>query len=59
MAVMKRSRLLKGSNKKTVFYEAQVYNQGIRVAMRSFQTRAEAEVWHDVTNDRVYHENSR
>jgi|GEM_PF-1203262 len=49
MAVMKRSRILKGSNKKTVFYEAQVYNQGIRVALRSFPTRAEAEVWHDVT----------
>ena len=26
-----------------------VYNQGIRVAVRSFPTRAEAEVWHDVT----------
>jgi integrase len=29
VAVIKRSRVLKGSNKKTVFYEAQVYNQGM------------------------------
>ena len=49
MAVIKRSRVLKGSNKKKISYEAQVYNQGVRVALRSFPTRAEAEVWHDVT----------
>ncbi|MGE0174048.1 MAG: site-specific integrase [Oligoflexales bacterium] len=49
MAVMKRFRILKSSNKKTVFYEAQVYVRGIRAAIRSFETRAEAEVWHDVT----------
>ena len=49
MAVIKRFRNLKGSKKKTVFYETQVYVQGVRVALRSFDTRAEAEVWHDAT----------
>jgi integrase len=49
MAVIKRFRNLKSSKKKTVFYEAQVYVQGVRVALRTFQTRAEAEVWHDKT----------
>jgi integrase len=49
MAVIKRFRNLKSSNKKTVFYEAQVYVQGVRMALRSFPIRAEAEVWHDAT----------
>lgn len=49
MAVIKRFRNLKSSKKKTVFYETQVYVQGVRVALRTFQTRAEAEVWHDKT----------
>lgn len=49
MAVIKRFRNLKSSKKKTVFYEAQVYVQGVRVALRTFPTRAEAEVWHDKT----------
>jgi integrase len=49
MAVVKRFRSLKVPKKRTVFYETQVYVRGVRVALRSFNTRAEAEVWHDAT----------
>ncbi len=49
MAVVKRFRILKDSKKKIVFYEAQVYVQGVRVSLKTFPTRALAEVWHDAT----------
>ncbi len=47
MAIIKHSRTNKTSKKKTIFYEAQVYVRGVRVATKTFETQAEAAVWHD------------
>ncbi len=49
MAVIKHVRRGKISSKKKVFFEAQVYVRGLRVATKTFETRAAAEVWHDET----------
>lgn len=49
MAVIKHVRKAKNSKKRTVFYEAQVYVRGVRVTIKTFETRAEAGVWHDQT----------
>lgn len=47
MAIIKHSRTNKKLKKKTIFYEAQVYVRGVRIATKSFETQAEAAVWHD------------
>lgn len=47
MAIIKHSRKVKSLKKKSIFYEAQVYVRGVRVAIKTFETQAEAAKWHD------------
>ncbi len=50
MAITKRSRKNQ-SGKKVYVYDAYVSVRGVKVAFKSFATRAEAEAWHDVTKE--------
>ncbi|MFK7822649.1 MAG: tyrosine-type recombinase/integrase [Oligoflexales bacterium] len=45
MGVAKRSRKAKG--KKTVFYQAEIYVNGLRLDSKCFETKAEAYLWHE------------
>ena len=48
MSIRKRYK----KNKK-VFYEAQVYVRGVRLAYRCFDSRAEAHSWHDQQKEKL------
>lgn len=50
MAVTKLARKNK-DGKKVTFYLADIYVRGIKVATRTFDTRGQAEVWHDETKN--------
>ena len=45
MAIIKRFH--KKNRKKKVFYQAQVYVRGMRLTYKSFDTKAEAVIWHE------------
>ena len=45
MAIIKRYH--KKSGKKKIFYQAQVYVRGVRLIYKSFNTKAEAVIWHE------------
>src|SRR3989338_2014415 len=45
MSVTKRNRVINGKRK--VYYRAQVYVGGVRVADRKFDTQSAAHFWHD------------
>ena len=45
MAIIKRFH--KKNGKKKIFYQAQVYVRGMRLTYKSFNTKAEAVIWHE------------
>jgi len=45
MAIIKRHHQKNG--KKKFFYQAQVYIRGVRLTYKSFNTKAEAVIWHE------------
>ena len=45
MAIIKRYH--KKNGKKKIFYQAQVYVRGMRLTYKSFNTKAEAVIWHE------------
>ena len=45
MAIIKRYHHKNG--KKRTFYQAQVYVRGVRLTHKSFNTKAEAVIWHE------------
>ena len=45
MAIIKRHHQKNG--KKKIFYQAQVYVRGVRLTYKSFNTKAEAAIWHE------------
>lgn len=52
MAVTKLNRKNK-NGKKTIRFLADVYVCGVKMTTRTFETRAEAEVWHDAEKKRL------
>ena len=51
MAIIKRFH--KKNGKKKIFYQAQVYIGGMRLTYKSFNTKAEAVIWHEVQRKRL------
>ena len=45
MAIIKRFH--KKNGRKKIFYQAQVYVRGVRLTFKSFNTKAEAVIWHE------------
>ena len=45
MSIIKRHKIKSG--KRRVFYQAQVYARGMRLCYKSFNTKAEAVIWHE------------
>ena len=51
MAIIKRYKFK--NKKKRIFYQAQVYVKGVRLAYQSFETKAEAIIWHEEQRRRL------
>ena len=51
MAIIKRFH--KKNGKKKIFYQAQVYVRGVRLTYRSFNTKAEAVIWHEMQKKKL------
>ena len=51
MSIIKRHKIKNG--KKRVFYQAQVYVRGVRLTYKSFNTKTEAVIWHEVQKRRL------
>ena len=51
MSIIKRHKIKNG--KKRLFYQAQVYVRGTRLTYRSFNTKAEAVIWHETQKRRL------
>ena len=51
MAIIKRYKFK--NKKKRIFYQAQVYVNGVRLAYQSFETKAEATIWHEEQRKRL------
>ena len=51
MAVARRTR--KKNRKTIVFYQAEVFLEGTRIATQCFDTKAEAYLWHDREKERL------
>ena len=51
MAIIKRYH--KKNGKKKVFYQAQVYVRGMRLTYKSFDTKTEACIWHEVQRKKL------
>ena len=51
MAIIKRFHKKKG--KKKIFYQAQVYVRGMRLTYKSFNTKAEAVIWHEIQKKKL------
>ena len=51
MAIIKRFH--KKNGKKRIFYQAQVYVRGFRLSFKSFNTKAEAVIWHEREKKRL------
>ena len=51
MAIIKRFH--KKNGKKKIFYQAQVYVRGVRLTYRSFNTKAEAVIWHELQKKKL------
>ena len=47
MAIIKRKYRLKKQQKPTIFYQAEVFVKGVRVATKTFSTKREAVFWHE------------
>ena len=51
MAIIKRYKFK--NKKKRIFYQAQVYVKGVRLVYQSFETKAEAVIWHEEQRKRL------
>ena len=51
MAIIKRFH--KKNGKKKIFYQAQVYVRGMRLTYKSFNTKAEAVIWHEIQRKKL------
>ena len=47
MAIIKRKYRTKKQQKPVIFYQAEVFIKGVRVAMKAFPTKREAILWHE------------
>ena len=47
MAIIKRKYRTKKQQKPTIYYQAEVFIEGIRIAVKNFSTRREAILWHE------------
>ena len=47
MAIIKRKYRTKKQQKPVIFYQAEVFIKGVRVAMKAFSTKREAILWHE------------
>ena len=47
MAIIKRKYRSKKQQKPKVFYQAEVFIKGVRIAVKNFSTRREATLWHE------------
>ena len=51
MAIIKRFH--KKNGKKKIFYQAQVYVRGFRLAHKSFNNKASAVIWHEMQKKKL------
>ena len=51
MAIIKRFH--KKNGRKKIFYQAQVYVRGMRLTYKSFNTKVEAVIWHEMERKKL------